>query len=101
MRAVFILIVLVAGSGMCEGIYAQTSKVASSGQGSQVWKIPFGSEGNTISLSVANNSSIDANNVSVTFTNLPSWLEFKSNTMSSEGKLQRLPIRTTLPGTTR
>ncbi len=45
----------------------------------RTWQVPFGSEGNTISLSVENSSSVDAKNVSVTFTNLPAWLKFKSN----------------------
>jgi hypothetical protein len=42
------------------------------------WQIPFASSGNTISLSVQNNSTIEAKNVSVTFNNLPSWLEFRT-----------------------
>ncbi len=46
----------------------------------QVWQIPFASSGNTISLSIQNNSSVEAKNVSVTFNHLPAWLSFKSTT---------------------
>ncbi len=46
----------------------------------QVWQIPFASTGNTISLSIQNNSSVEAKNVSVTFNHLPTWLSFKSTT---------------------
>ena len=59
--------------------FAQTERVASNGSQSQVWQIPFASTDNTISLSVQNNSGIEAKNVSVTFNNLPSWLDFKSD----------------------
>ncbi|MCL5031147.1 MAG: T9SS type A sorting domain-containing protein [Bacteroidetes bacterium] len=45
----------------------------------RLWKVPFASKGNTISLSVQNNSSIEAKNVSVTFISSPSWLQFKSD----------------------
>lgn len=49
--------------------FAQTSDVAASSPASQVWKIPFASSGNTISLCVGNKSSLEAKNISVTFTN--------------------------------
>ena len=58
--------------------FAQPSKVASTNAAGQVWQIPFASTGNTISLSVQNNSNTSARNVSVTFTGIPSWLKFKS-----------------------
>lgn len=74
MRRTLILLVLFAGV-----VAAQTSGTGSTA--GQTWEIPFGSEGNTISLSVANSSSVEAKNVSVTFTILPTWLEFESNTM--------------------
>ncbi len=45
------------------------------------WQIPFASSDNTISLSVENSSSIEAEDVSVTFNNLPSWIKFKSGTV--------------------
>jgi hypothetical protein len=54
--------------------------LADSNAPGQVWEIPFASTGNTISLNVQNNSSLEAKNVSVTFNNLPTWLEFKSST---------------------
>ncbi len=57
------------------------SKVTSSNGTGQTWQIPFASTDNTISLSVQNNSTLEAKNVSVTFNNLPTWLEFKSNTV--------------------
>lgn len=57
--------------------FAQTG---AGGTRDQVWLIPFGSEGNTITLSVDNGSSIDVKNVTVTLTNIPSWLGFKSST---------------------
>ncbi len=82
MRVVLILSAIIAGSAA-----AQTSGTASG----QTWQIPFGSEGNTISLSVANNSSVDANNVTVTFTNLPAWLDFKSNSIV----LKSIPAKST------
>ena len=60
---------------------AQTGKVTSSNGTGQTWQIPFASTNNTISLAVQNNSGIEAKNISVTFNNLPTWLEFKSNTV--------------------
>ncbi len=84
MRMAMILIALLAGS-----VAAQTS--GTGGTSSQTWQIPFGSEGSTISLSVANKSSIDAKNVSVTFTNLPLWLKFKSGTVM----LRSIPAKST------
>ncbi len=73
-RAAVVLLMLVAGNG-----FAQSSKTPSGNVAGQTWEIPFASTDNTISLSVQNNSNIDAKNVSVTFTNLPPWLDFKSN----------------------
>ena len=63
-------------------VLAQPAKVASDNQVGQVWQIPFASKGNTISLSIQNNSSIVAKSVSVTFDKLPPWLDFKSSTVS-------------------
>ncbi|MCL4540514.1 MAG: T9SS type A sorting domain-containing protein [Bacteroidetes bacterium] len=82
MRIVLVFIALFAGN-----LASQTSGTTCG----QTWQIPFGSEGNTISLSVANNASIEARNVSVTFTNLPSWLEFKSNSVM----LKSIPAKST------
>ena len=59
--------------------FAQTPKVVSDNSNRQFWQIPFGSTDNTISLSVQNNSSTSAKNVSVKFNNVPSWIEFKAN----------------------
>ena len=74
MKAVLVyLMMTVAAAGFC-----QTPKVTADGPANQVWQIPFASEGNTISLNVQNNSSLEAKNISVAFTNLPSWLEFKT-----------------------
>ena len=61
--------------------YAQTYKAAPENIPGKVWEIPFASTGNTISLSVQNNSSIEVKNISVTFINPPSWLELKLNTV--------------------
>ena len=47
----------------------------------RIWDVPFASTGNTISLSVQNNSGIEAENVSARFINLPTWLQFKSNSV--------------------
>ena len=69
-----VLLMLFAGSG-----FAQTSRTASNNAAGQVWQIPYASTGNTISLSIQNNSTLEAKNVSVTFNNPPSWLEFKSD----------------------
>lgn len=82
MRAVLILSALLAGSAA-----AQTSGTGA--PAGQTWQIPFGSEGNTISLSVKNNSTVDAKNVTVTFTSLPSWLKFKSNTVTLKSILAK------------
>lgn len=46
-----------------------------------VWQVPFGSAGNTVSLAVRNNSTAEAQMVTVKFIDVPSWLEFKSGTM--------------------
>lgn len=61
--------------------FAQTPKTASSNASAQVWEIPFASTDNTISLSIQNSSNIEAKSVSVTFDNVPIWLNFKSNTV--------------------
>jgi hypothetical protein len=64
-------------------LFAQTAKVVSSNTApAQVWEIPFASTGNTISLNIQNNSNLEAKNVSVTFNNFPTWLNFKSSTAS-------------------
>ena len=60
--------------------FAQPSKVASTNAAGGIWQIPFASTGNTISMSIQNNSAIEANNVSVTFYNIPAWITFKTNT---------------------
>ena len=73
MRSIFTLIVFLTGI-----IFAQPAKVVSTNTAGQVWQIPFASADNTISLSVQNSSSIEANNVSVAFNNLPTWLNFKA-----------------------
>ena len=75
MRTAVILALLTVGSTI-----AQTGKVTSSNGTGQVWQIPFASTGNTISLNIQNSSSLEAKNVSVTFNEIPSWLEFKSTT---------------------
>ncbi len=73
MRLTVVFSLLIAGSA-----FSQSAKVVSTNAAGQVWQIPFASTENTISLSVQNNSSVAARNVSVTFNNLPSWLTFKS-----------------------
>ena len=67
---------------LVETAFAQPAKVTSDKSAGQVWQIPFASTDNTISLSVQNSSSVQANNVSVKFNSLPSWLKFKSNAVS-------------------
>ncbi|MHB8339125.1 MAG: FlgD immunoglobulin-like domain containing protein [Ignavibacteriaceae bacterium] len=62
-------------------VHAQTAKDAPANSAGKIWEIPFASTGNTISLSVQNNSSIEVKNISVTFINPPSWLELKLNTV--------------------
>ena len=87
MKKIGILFVILCGSAI-----AQTPSHASnnaSGQMMQsvmaskalIWQIPFASTGNTISLVIQNSSSVGAKMVSVAFTNVPSWLEFKSSTV--------------------
>jgi FlgD Ig-like domain len=73
---VAIILMLTAG-----GVFAQNANTAPGDRGAQVWQIPFASSDNTISLNIRNNSSIEAKNLSVTFSNVPSWFEFKSNTV--------------------
>ncbi len=64
--------------------FAQTAKNSATSPSGQIWQIPFASKDNTISLSVQNNSSIEAKGVSVAFNKLPEWLEFKSNSTKIE-----------------
>ncbi|MCL5020908.1 MAG: T9SS type A sorting domain-containing protein [Bacteroidetes bacterium] len=73
-------VIIVFSSLIIGSAFAQSPNAASGNATGQVWEIPFASTDNTISLSVRNNSSLEAKNVSVTFDNLPSWLDFKSNT---------------------
>ena len=73
-RMVLMVSVLLAGQAYSQSAGGSTAS-------GQVWEIPFGSRGNTISLSVGNSSSLDAKNVSVKFTNFPSWLRFKESTV--------------------
>ncbi len=80
MRSITILTLFLVGIG-----FAQPAKVASDNPVAQVWQIPFASTDNTISLSIQNNSSIEAKSVSVVFNNLPSWLEFKSKSAAIKG----------------
>ena len=93
MNKIVILFLIFAG-----GAFAQMAKVApenadkeaiqqGTGQipreaSGQAWQIPFASSDNTISLDIQNNSNIEADNVLVTFKNIPSWLTFKSSTAS-------------------
>jgi hypothetical protein len=58
--------------------FAQPTQVTSDNTAGGRWQIPFASTGNTISLSVQNTSRIEAKSVSVTFSSVPSWLNFKS-----------------------
>src|SRR5260370_21209592 len=44
-----------------------------------VYKIPFGSSGNTIELSVENESATIVNNVQVSATDIPVWLHLSHN----------------------
>ena len=76
MKQSIIILILYVGSA-----FAQPSKIAPNNPMAQVWQIPFASTDNTISLSVQNNSTTLAKNVSVTFNNVPSWITFKSSTM--------------------
>jgi len=73
MKGIIVLSLFVFGSA-----FAQPSKVSSTNVAGGTWQIPFASTDNTISLSIQNNSMIEAKNVSVAFNNLPTWLEFKS-----------------------
>jgi hypothetical protein len=79
MRSIVILSLILAINA-----FAQTAKVANANTAGQVWQIPFASTGNTISLSIQNNSSVEAKSVSVTFNNLPSWLGFKTKSAAIE-----------------
>ncbi len=45
-------------------------------------KLPFASQNNAIELSVANSANVDAGNVTVTVSNVPSWIRF--NNLKSE-----------------
>jgi hypothetical protein len=66
--------------------FAQPAQVTSENSSGGRWQIPFASIGNTITLSIQNNSGIEAKDVSVEFENVPlspsapssTWLKFKS-----------------------
>lgn len=73
-RVVTIFLMLIA-----ENASAQLLKASSGSSNGRVWEIPFASRDNTISLSIQNNSNLEAKNVSVKFSDLPSWIEFKSD----------------------
>ena len=79
MRYVVILLLAIAVSASAQTPKVVSTNAAPEGTSGQVWKIPFASTGNTISLNIQNNSSLEAKNVSVTFNHLPTWLEFKSS----------------------
>lgn len=86
MKAPLALILLVAA-----GASAQMAKSTPSNSSKpMVWQIPSASIGNTISLAIQNNSSLEAKMVSVRFTNVPAWLEFKSSTVL----LKNIPAET-------
>ncbi len=76
LRAAVVPLMLIIGNG-----FAQTPKTASGTAAGQTWEIPFASADNTISLSIQNNSTLEAKSLSVTFNKFPTWLEFKSNTL--------------------
>jgi hypothetical protein len=46
---------------------------------SQVHKIPFGSSGNSIELSIVNGSPMISNNINVNAGEIPSWMHFKTS----------------------
>ena len=81
MRSVAILLLLFAGGLAAQSPGNGTGQVAQSAMAPKalIWRIPFASTENTISLSIQNNSTLEAKGVSVTFNNLPTWIEFKSN----------------------
>ncbi len=79
MRNIIILMLILVGSAFAQMPKANQAKAENNTAG-QIWQIPFASADNTISLSIQNNSSVEAKNVSVTFNNLPAWLSFKSTT---------------------
>ncbi|HUI30788.1 MAG TPA: FlgD immunoglobulin-like domain containing protein [Candidatus Acidoferrales bacterium] len=74
MKCILIFLSLIVG-----GAFAQPAKPGKTDAASQTWQIPFASSDNTISLSIQNNSSTEAKNVSVAFNKIPSWLKFKES----------------------
>ena len=77
MRTVAIFLVLTGAT-----VFSQPTQVTSDNTAGGRWQIPFASTDNTISLGVQNNSSLEAKGVSVTFSNVPTWLNFKETTFS-------------------
>jgi hypothetical protein len=67
---------------MVGDVFAQPAQVAWTNTAGGRWQIPFASTDNTIALSIQNNSSLEAKNVSVAFNKLPTWLNFKSSSVT-------------------
>ena len=93
MEKIVILLLVFVGSTFAQGLEtATTDSLGHVIQGSvsarsqmvvpkaSIWEIPYASNDNAISLSIQNNSNIEAESVSVTLSNLPTWLDFKSST---------------------
>ncbi len=77
MRNIIILSLILVGI-----TFAQPLQLTSTNTAGGTWQIPFASTDNTISLSIQNNSSLEAKGVSVAFNKLPTWLTFKANTIT-------------------
>ncbi len=58
--------------------FGQLAKSSANDKSEQVWKLPFASKENTISLTVSNNANTDASGVSIELKDVPKWLVFKS-----------------------
>ncbi len=69
--------------------FAQIAKNAPGYSSAKVWRLPFASTGNTISINVLNNSGVEAGNVTVTFNNPPEWFHLESN----EVLIKNIPAR--------
>jgi hypothetical protein len=77
MKKMAILLLLQVGTA-----FSQPAQVTSDNTAGGRWQIPFASTDNTISISIQNNSSLEAKNVSIAFNKLPTWLNFKSSSVT-------------------
>jgi len=62
--------------------FAQIAKVDTAGSAAKPWDVPFASKGNSIALTVSNDSHVEAAEVTATLMDMPEWLEFESTSLT-------------------